>query len=328
MAHLTIIDVGHGNSAVLEDSNGVVIIDAGPRNGLLEFLVQENIVKIGVVLLSHADQDHIGGLINLLASENFEIGIVRINTDASKSSEIWDDLAYELALQQETHQIDFEPSLTTADSGKFNQGDVYIQILGPSTYLAAKGPGSNDRIGRPITANSVSAVIRLLDNERPVALFPGDIDEIGLDDLLERVQDVKSPVLVFPHHGGLAGTAEATSLFTKRLTENVAPESIIFSIGRNQKTPRSEVIMAIREIHPHVRISCTQLSEKCANILPAELPSYTKYKFAKGAESRKCCAGTIVIDIQTGQIHPPYEQHQLFITSHAPTTAICRQKDF
>ena len=35
------------------------------------------------------------------------------------------------------------------------------------------------------------------------------------------------------------------------------------------------------------------------------------------------CAGTIVIDTETSQIHPTYEQHQAFIVSYAPT-AMCQ----
>ena len=32
---LFILDVGHGNSAVLVDTEGIVVIDAGPRTALL-----------------------------------------------------------------------------------------------------------------------------------------------------------------------------------------------------------------------------------------------------------------------------------------------------
>ncbi len=37
---LTILDVGHGNSAVLVDSEGVVVIDAGLKSSLLEYLTE------------------------------------------------------------------------------------------------------------------------------------------------------------------------------------------------------------------------------------------------------------------------------------------------
>ena len=68
--YLAILDVGHGNCAVLTDSKGIVVIDTGPGSALLEYLSEKNIKTIDVVLISHADQDHIGGLIQLLFSKS------------------------------------------------------------------------------------------------------------------------------------------------------------------------------------------------------------------------------------------------------------------
>ncbi len=45
MRSLSILDEGHGNSAVLVDTDGVVVIDVGPGSALMEFLRQEGIEK-------------------------------------------------------------------------------------------------------------------------------------------------------------------------------------------------------------------------------------------------------------------------------------------
>ena len=63
---LAVLDVGHGNSAVLCDQGVVVVIDTGPGSSLLEYLSERSITHINTVLLSHADQDHIGGLVGVL----------------------------------------------------------------------------------------------------------------------------------------------------------------------------------------------------------------------------------------------------------------------
>ena len=55
--HIAILDVGHGNCAVLEDEEGVVVIDAGPGGSLLQYLEDRRIEVIDLVLLSHADQE-------------------------------------------------------------------------------------------------------------------------------------------------------------------------------------------------------------------------------------------------------------------------------
>ena len=49
---LVILDVGHGNSAVLVDDEQVVVIDADPKSGLLEYLTQNDIKTIDTILLS------------------------------------------------------------------------------------------------------------------------------------------------------------------------------------------------------------------------------------------------------------------------------------
>jgi competence protein ComEC len=78
--------VGHGNCTVLVDTDGVVVIDAGPKSKLFKFLKEKHITKIDVLLLSHADQDHIIGVSDLLASGEIEIKKVYVNTDSTKKS--------------------------------------------------------------------------------------------------------------------------------------------------------------------------------------------------------------------------------------------------
>ena len=99
---LSILDVGHGNSAVVADTKGVTVIDAGLGPALSSFLEEEQIATINVVLLSHAHADHIGGLLHLISTKMFQIGLVRLNTDAECGTALWGDLEYEL---QQLHNV-------------------------------------------------------------------------------------------------------------------------------------------------------------------------------------------------------------------------------
>lgn len=325
---LTILDVGHGNSAVLTDADGVLVVDTGPRNSLLQYLHDQGITKIDVVLLSHADEDHIGGLIGVLSSDSIEVGCVRLNTDSSQKSDVWDDLLYELNHHAHDGKIDFRALLTSGDSGAFDRGDISVEILGPSEYLASRGPGQSHRRSSSarITTNSISAVIRITKNNEPVALLPGDLDSLGLDDLLDNVADVHAPVLVFPHHGGLVGTGTDAGAYAARLCAAVEPKAVLFSTGRGEKRhrPLPEVVAAVRGCSPDIRIACTQLSKRCASSLPTNNPSHLNDVFAKGREHRKCCAGSLVIELGAkSRLWPPHFDHQEFIVSEAPT-ALCR----
>lgn len=322
-----ILDVGHGNSAVLVDDNGAVVIDAGPGTALLEFLIQEGIPKIDVLLISHADRDHIRGVISLLESQMIR-GSVYLNTDSLKGTDIWDDMTYELYLANKKGKLRFDVALTTNDTGKFDKGKIHIEVLAPTPYLAAKGPGSTDRQSRTLTSNSLSAVVRLIKDGSPVILLPGDIDDIGLLNLLENNKSPGAPIVIFPHHGGNTGKDTDSGAFTKKFCEGVRPEVVIFSNGRGlYSTPRKEIIAAIREISSKTRIICTQLSEHCAaELRVSEFPHLTT-KFAQGRIRGGCCAGTIVIDLSKDEIsiHPDEQDHKAFIKKAAPT-ALCIRK--
>jgi beta-lactamase superfamily II metal-dependent hydrolase len=324
---LSILDVGHGNCAVLIDDK-VVVIDAGPGSTLLEFLEKEGVKEVGVVLISHADEDHIKGLVSLLESRTVAVQIVRINSDAVKASPTWNDLTYLLDERNEAGTIRFDVGLTTNQSGDFDTAAIKVEILAPSPGLAVKGPGSHDHKGRKLTSNSSSAVVRLLRDGRPLLLLPGDIDEIGLANLLESNPDISAEIAVFPHHGGGPASTDLATFATSFCNAS-KPEKLIFSIGRGRYgTPRPEIVTAVRSLSTDIRILCTQLSEHCASQLPSAEPGHLSGKTSKGSEFRRCCAGTISL-ILTGKetsVFPILRGHMDFIARSAPTALCVKQQ--
>jgi beta-lactamase superfamily II metal-dependent hydrolase len=320
---LSILDVGHGNCAVLLDDR-VIVVDAGPGTTLLEFLENEGIKEVAAVLISHADEDHIKGLVSLIESKTVVVRVVRINSDALKDSPTWNDLTYLLDEANTAGRLRFEVGLTTNQTGAFDTAAIQIEIVGPTPGLAAKGPGSNDHKGRKLTSNSMSAVVRLLRNGSPLVLLPGDIDEIGLENLLEAGGDISAEIAVFPHHGG--GTSGGNvSAFAKSFCKASKAEKLIFSIGRGKyDTPRPEIVTAVLQESPKIRILCTQLSKHCASQLPAADPSHLTNKVSRGKEARRCCAGTISLTLgEKGRnVLPILEEHAGFVQSAAPS-ALC-----
>jgi beta-lactamase superfamily II metal-dependent hydrolase len=320
---LTILDVGHGSCAILAETARIVVFDAGPKSGLLEFLLQHQIDTIDLVMISHADSDHIEGLIAILGTNAIAVKMVRLNTDSLKGSDLWDDLLFELDSLQKQGKTDFSPALTEGDSGKFDSAHVALEIIGPSGYLAGKGPGGKDTYDRKITTNSISAVIRVLYKGTPIALLTGDMDLIGLDEIVRSGKNMAAPILVFPHHGGNAGADMAA--FSEQLYKLVRPEQVLFSIGRGRYgTPIPEVIDRARSVNANVKISCTQLSEHCAPAVPATDHTHISPVFANGRDDRRCCAGSITISLTAATDFPMWKEHQDFITTFAPG-ALCRR---
>ena len=72
LLEVSFIDVGQGDSILLHASDDTdILIDGGPRSAgptVVAYLQQEGIDDIEVIVLSHDDDDHVGGLISVLQS--------------------------------------------------------------------------------------------------------------------------------------------------------------------------------------------------------------------------------------------------------------------
>ena len=318
---LAILDVGHGNSAVLFSGDDVAVFDTGTGPGLLEFLVEQNVDRIKTVVLSHADRDHIGGLAGLLAANTIAVERVVLNTDSLKGSAMWDDLLCELDARHRSGETRFDATICAGDDDDF--GAVTATAAAPSPYFAARGPGSRDRSGRTITSNSISAVIRLAADYGPIAVLAGDLDVVGFDELVRTGGAIDAPVLVFPHHGGGIGRGDVRAYVTALITR-VRPRVVVFSIGRHRGgTPDLEIVRYVRAAAPKARIVCTQLSPHCARARPRFAPTHLSPVFALGSRDGACCGGTILISLSDpSRITPASAGHLAFI-GQAAETPLC-----
>lgn len=257
LPELIILDVGHGNCAILRDTEIVTIIDCPPTSTLLDTLAYLDINNIHQVLISHADYDHAGGLPVLL--RKIAVQNVYINPDANKKNIIWREIRVALELAHEKGTL-VHPSLTSNLSKKISSGQVEIEILAPSLGVALGGSGGQDLEGRNLTSNAMSVVIGLVHDTHRIALLPGDMDEIGLDNLLRKHEHIEAQILVFPHHGGNPGTTHG-QLFAQKLCDAVHPRLIVFSHGRNYLlNPRKDIMQGVNMAVPLAHIMCTQLS--------------------------------------------------------------------
>jgi beta-lactamase superfamily II metal-dependent hydrolase len=331
-ATLTILDVGHGSCVVLNSATETALIDTGAGATVLEHLRSLSRTTVRRVLISHADQDHAGALTTLLADNTFNIDEVWLNADAFKGTAQWTALNYELDAQE--HAFKTRVNIGIKENDEFATGPFDVKILAPRTRLAGLGAGNRDQEGRRLETNSLSIVARIWLDKEPLALLPGDLDEVGLSHLLDQepTPDLRAPILVFPHHGGhvrRASNVTANANFASQFTKQVMPSTVVFSIGRGHHgTPRQEIVDAVRSAVPGVNILCTQLSRVCSAALVA--PGNTGHLVditSRGRYARACCAGTVVVDHDgtSLRIRPSREPHQAFITANAPT-AICRER--
>ncbi len=314
LPELIVLDVGHGSCAILQDTKDVTVIDCPPAVTLLETLERLGISTVDQVLISHADLDHVGGLVNLL--EDVTVRNIYINPDADKKSKKWKDIRIALGLAED-RGTEVHVGLTSQLTRRINSGQIEIEILAPSIEVALSGAGGYDSEDRKLTSNSMSVVIGLIHNSHRIALLPGDMDGVGLDNLLKKQKDIEAQILIFPHHGGLSGNMDGKE-FAQKLCGLVKPNLIVFSFDRDRlKNPREDIIQGVVSAAPYAHVICTQLSRKCSTELPNSNFIHLTTLPAMGRAIGKCCGGTISIKINGEQTTytPLPALHRDFVTN-------------
>jgi len=316
---VTILDVGHGNCAVIRDHDHVVVVDGGTGTTLLQFLASEGISVVDVVLVSHADRDHIVGVTTLLSQQDITVGSVYVNPDP-RDGDVWLEFRQALADARRRNGTIPIPHLNINDSAELVFDDVQLEVIHPDPISVLATPQGRDTDGHQLTANRISAVLRLLFQGEPQVLFTGDVDQVGLTQSIARFRSAVAPVLVFPHHGGGSG-ANGRS-FARQLCELVQPTRVVFSIGRSPANPQPAIVEGVREASPDIYIGCTQLSSRCAAILPMTAATHLLALAAAGRARNSCCLGTVQISLNAGPSGPSKESHDAFVDLFAD--ALCR----
>jgi beta-lactamase superfamily II metal-dependent hydrolase len=324
---LTILDVGHGNCAIVQDSDQVIVIDAPLGDTELKrWLDAHEIGTIEAVVVSHADEDHIGGVLSLLTDPNVVVRHLYLNSESQRGTKIWEDLRAAVPDARSRSDLRVHVELTTENSADFELPSLSLEVLAPSPELAMSGASGTTPSGRPLTANAMSAVIRVRRESGRGVLLMGDIDATGLDELVEGCADLDAALVVFPHHGGRPGAADMTA-FAHRVAECVRPEIVVFSLGRGKHgTPQPAIVDGVRAAAPEAHIACTQLSERCAEVLPGiSQEGYLSDAPARGRAFGACCAGTLDVSVTTNGVDcAQVDGHRRFVEDLP--TPVCRRQ--
>jgi competence protein ComEC len=216
---VTMIDVGHGNAALLELPYGqTMLVDGGGFSDNRVFDVGASIVApllwrkkirtVDTLVLSHANSDHLNGLIYI--AENFHVKHVWLNHESA------DTFGYRLfidTIKNNSIQMPAYPDII----GVHDINGVKIDILYPPADFGDKRRTEtwrnldNDSLVLKVSFGHVSF------------LFPGDIKAPAEYNLVSTVGDqLKSTVLLAPHHGSKTSS-------TERFLEKVNPEVIVIS---------------------------------------------------------------------------------------------------
>jgi competence protein ComEC len=217
MLELTVLDVGEGDSILIRVPGGEsLLIDGGLRSRytdmghavVVPYLRSEGVRRLGALLLTHAHNDHVGGLPSVIR----EIRVDRAY-DTGFPHTSWSYRLYLQCLEERSIPLD-----AMREGDTIPLGDARLLVLYPRESDLDR-VRRNPRLG----LNAVSVVTRLLYG-RIAILLTGDAEEATERLLLERKHTLASPILKVGHHG-------AATSSTADFLEAVSAEVAIISAG-------------------------------------------------------------------------------------------------
>ncbi len=219
---LTFLDVGQGDAAVFETSEGaVMLVDGGGgsevsdqgRAVVAPFLWNRGIRRLDVVVATHPQLDHIGGLGSVLrefpAGEIWTNGVDR-------------DIPFVRRLQEVTTTRHIPVRPVSSAEPPIELGSCRVHVLNPPSPRSPESALPATLSGKHL--NNASVVVRLVCGNTAV-LFTGDIEQEAEERLLEA-GPLASGILKVPHHGSKGS-------LSKEFLHAVNPEVAVVSVGHH-----------------------------------------------------------------------------------------------
>lgn len=226
---LTALDVGQGDALLLETLSARVLVDGGADATAARLLARRGIDRLDLVIATHGDLDHVGGLPDVL--RRFPVGELWLHP-----SPVGKAAADRLAEAAVATGVPVRAPLAGAI---LRVGDLTLEVLAP--WPALLDAGGDD------ASNDASIVARASSGGSAV-LLAGDSGAAVHARLLDSVRHrLRADVLVLPHHG--------SSTSDLRLIGAVMPAVAVVSAGRDNPYghPHREVLAELARLGIPVR---------------------------------------------------------------------------
>lgn len=217
---VTYLDVGQGDATLISKDGFHMLIDAGKNEmgeKVVEYLKRKKIKKLDVLVGTHPDSDHIGGIDDVL--ENFQVDTIYF-PDSRKMTKTYRQVEDAL---KETNKKRTMPKI----GKKYSYGNVVIRFLGPLKEYK--------------DANNDSLVVQLAYGKNRF-LFMGDAEEEAEKDLVKQGYDLECDVLKIGHHGSYTATSQM-------FLQEADPTYGVISCGANNSYghPHAEVVSRLED---------------------------------------------------------------------------------
>lgn len=210
--NIIFLDIGQGDAILISRGPNQILIDGGPSGQrLLEGLGKHVPFwdrKIELVIATHPDADHIGGLIDLMRT--YEIGTL-MDTQTQSESQLYQKYR-EIINDRKINEV---------------EGIVGVNIkIGEEAEIKVLAPVENyEKNAKDTNSNSIVAHLKFGDNS---FLFTGDLPSDGEQALIKTGENINSQVLKVGHHGSKYSSSD-------EFLKAVSPREAIISVGANNR---------------------------------------------------------------------------------------------
>ena len=200
------LDVGQGDSTLVMCDGKSMLIDAGEISEgvkVVKTLKNLGIKKIDIIIGTHPDSDHIGGLEQVIKTFDHELLLLSY----LKSENV---VAKNLKQYINANNIEVTgPNVGTV----YTLGSASVKVVGPVDIY-----DDNNN-------NSISVLVSYGGKK---FLFMGDTERQAEEDIVEKGMDLKCDVLKLSHHGSSTSSTDI-------LLDRAGPEAAVISCGKNNK---------------------------------------------------------------------------------------------
>ncbi|MDS0524734.1 MBL fold metallo-hydrolase [Clostridium sp. SHJSY1] len=217
------INVGQGDSILIQVNNKNLLIDSGPKDSkknIINYLDNLNIKKIDFLLATHPHEDHIGNMSEIIKKYDIKTFYSPKVISTTKSFESMID-----ALKSKNLKI----NILKAGSSSIDLGEnTSVSIFSPNKDKYMSGNTEN--------LNNYSPVI-LIRFGKNKFLFTGDAEKDVEKEILSSNIDIKADILKLGHHGSSTSTSE-------EFLNAVNPSIGVISVGEDNSYghPHKEVL--------------------------------------------------------------------------------------
>lgn len=231
----TMLDVGQGECIFMENEEGMTfMVDGGSADvkevgmyRILPFLRYSGVRVLNYCFLTHMDEDHISGVLELMdyARENQDFVLENLVITYQETLEEKGQMVIELAKKTGTHV------LLIKQEDFIHSGDMMVRCLHPNKGF--DGEGSNS-----------SSMVLEIGYKSFSALLTGDVDEAGEEAILssKELRYRQYSLLKVAHHGSKYSSNE-------RFLQRVKARWAVISCGENNRYghPHEEVLERLKK---------------------------------------------------------------------------------